>query len=155
MGTWTVSHNRAANSTYEKISSISSLQHCAPQEIKHSWEENNPGVITTSSLYSIARFFFFFVYLSNLLCLKLNIPPDNLFGWASQHISGASQVLLLKLDECDLNLQKRKSYYDILIRLRNCQATLHGQLPTCGDLISASLPTHICNINKPAHQFFS
>lgn len=42
----------------------------------------------------------------------------------------------------------------MLITLWNCQDILHGQLPTCGDLISPTLPTYICNINKTAHHSF-
>lgn len=104
---------------------------------------NNPGVITTFlfPLFICQIPPNFFVYLSDLLCLKLNIPPDNLLDEHHSKFRSASQVLLLKLDECDLNLQKRKSYYDIPITLCNCQDTLHGQLPTCCDLIFATLPT--------------
>lgn len=60
---------------------ISSQQQFVPQEINHSWEENNPGVITTflfTPLFSCQILHHFFVCISYLLCLKLNIPPDNL-----------------------------------------------------------------------------
>lgn len=121
----------------QKILWISSLQHCVPQEIKQSRCHYNVS-LPFIHLPDSSKFF---VYLSDLLCLKLNIPPDNLLDEHHSKFRSASQVLLLKLDECDLNLQKRKSYYDIPITLCNCQDTLHGQLPTCGDLIFATLPT--------------
>lgn len=73
MGTWTVSHNKGANSTCEKSSWISSRQRCVPPEIKHSWEENNPGVITTSLFFPLftcqIRLHLMFIF---LICFVLN-----------------------------------------------------------------------------------